>query len=69
MDKEVDGARIQTIFDKIDISLNKNSLYKDVNPIKPMGVRLGTPAMTTRGFGEKEFIFVAELFDEGIKLA
>ena len=35
--------------DKVNITLNKNSLYKDSNPIKPMGVRLGSPAMTTRG--------------------
>ena len=32
----------------------------------PMGVRIGTPAMTTRGFGKKEFDKVADFFDEGI---
>jgi len=31
-------------------------------------VRLGTPAMTTRGFGFKEFDYVCELFDEGVRI-
>ena len=34
-----------------------------------MGIRVGTPAMTTRGFDEKEFDKVADLLDEGVQLA
>ena len=55
--------------DRADISLNKNTLHTDTNPIHPKGVRLGTPAMTTRGFGPKEFDYTVKLFDEGIQLA
>jgi glycine hydroxymethyltransferase len=44
--------------DRCDISLNKNTLHTDTNAFRPRGVRLGTPAMTTRGFNEKEFEYV-----------
>lgn len=54
------------VLDRCDISLNKNTLHTDVNPIMPMGIRVGTPAMTTRGFDEKEFDKVADLLDEGV---
>lgn len=57
------------VLDRCDISLNKNTLHTDVNPIMPMGIRVGTPAMTTRGFDEKEFDKVADLLDEGVQLA
>ena len=38
-----------------DISLNKNTVVGDKNPMNPGGVRIGTPAMTTRGFNNEDF--------------
>jgi glycine hydroxymethyltransferase len=38
-----------------DISVNKNCVYGDANPMNPSGIRLGTSAMTTRGFGGEQF--------------
>lgn len=67
--KGVDGAQAQVVLDRADISLNKNTLHTDTNPIRPKGVRLGSPAMTTRGFTQKEFMKVVDFFDEGIQIA
>ena len=35
----------------------------------PSGVRMGTPALTSRGYDEKDFVQVAEYFDEAVKIA
>ena len=45
----------------VDISLNKNSVFGDTSAINPGGVRIGTPALTTRGFVDNDFIRVGEL--------
>lgn len=45
-----------------------NTVPFDKNPaINPSGIRIGTPAMTTRGFKEKHFLYVAALIDKIIK--
>ena len=68
-DHGVDGAQAQCVLDRCDISLNKNTLHTDVNPIRPAGVRLGTPAMTTRGFDEADFDVTCDFFDRGVQIA
>ena len=45
----IDGARIETVLDKIGIYINKNTIPKDKSALIPKGIRLGTPAITTRG--------------------
>merc|ERR1719416_212442 len=47
----------------------KNSIFGDVSAINPGGVRLGTPALTTRGFQNEDFKRVADLLHEGCMLA
>ena len=59
----VDGARVQNVLDLVGITLNKNSVPGDKSAVVPGGVRIGTPALTTRGFTEKDFERVADLFD------
>lgn len=56
----IDGKFYETALDKIGLTLNANSLPTDKGAaFRPSGVRLGTPAMTTRGLGEKEMTILA----------
>ena len=65
----VDGARVEYILDQAHITLNKNSVPRDTSALVPGGIRIGTPAMTTRGMLEDDFVKVADLIDEGVKIA
>jgi glycine hydroxymethyltransferase len=61
----VRGKEAEQALDKAHITVNKNSIPFDQNPpLNPSGVRLGTPAATTRGFGEAEFRTVGSLIAE-----
>jgi glycine hydroxymethyltransferase len=53
----------------VSITANKNSLPGDVSAINPGGVRLGTPALTTRGLKEDDFDHVAEFLHRACELA
>jgi glycine hydroxymethyltransferase len=58
----VTGKEAQTVLDEVGITLNMNSIAGDTRkPMDPSGIRFGTPAITTRGFKEKECKRVAEL--------
>ncbi|KAI5192243.1 glycine hydroxymethyltransferase [Nematocida minor] len=59
--KNVTGADLEDFCDLIGISVNKNTVPKDTSPFKPSGVRLGTYAITTRGFKEQETKEVADI--------
>jgi len=64
----VTGKEAQTVLDEVGITLNMNSIADDVRkPMDPSGIRFGTPAITTRGFKEKECKEVAELMIEVMK--
>lgn len=67
--KGITGSKIEFICSYVDISLNKNSVFGDKSAISPGGIRIGSCALTTRGFREKDFIKVGELLDKVIKLA
>lgn len=61
----INGHVAETALDEVGITLNKNMIADDPNPpMKPSGIRFGTPAITTRGFKEKECARVAELMIE-----
>jgi len=50
----LDGKVIEEALDKIGLTLNKNAVADDpLPPFQPSGIRLGTPAITTRGLKEK----------------
>ena len=56
------GKFVENILEKINITLNKNGLPFDIErPFVTSGIRIGTPAMTTKGFTEKEFRQVARV--------
>lgn len=58
----LNGKEIQDLLDSIDITLNKNQILNDpFGPVKTAGIRIGTPAITTRGFKEEESKEVAKL--------
>lgn len=64
----VNGREVQDILDKVGLSANCNSIPNDpLPPFRPSGLRLGTPAMTTRGMTEKDMPIVAEWMQKAIK--
>lgn len=64
----VTGKEAQTVLDEVGITLNMNMIAEDPRkPMDPSGIRFGTPAITTRGFKEKECKRVAELMLEVLR--
>ena len=66
---DISGSKIEKILEKCDISVNKNSVRGDISAVTPGGVRLGTPAMTTRGMKEEHMYFIGDLLHEAVELA
>jgi len=65
--KDILGGEAQNRLEKAGITINKNSIPYDPNPpFKPSGIRLGTPAITTRGMKEKEMKKIASWINEVI---
>jgi len=63
--KGVRGKEAEAALDRAYITANKNAIPFDTNPpLNPSGIRLGSPAVTTRGFGEKEMREVGGLISE-----
>jgi len=67
--KGIDGARVETVCNEVLITLNKNSVPSDTSALMPGGVRLGTCALTSRGFKEGDFVKVVDLLDEAVDIA
>ena len=65
--KGVSGKQAQIALDKAGITVNKNMIPDDPrSPMDPSGIRLGTPAITTRGMKENEMKIIAGWIDEAI---
>eukprot|EP00742_Colponemidia_sp_Colp-10_P005447 GILJ01005821.1.p1 GENE.GILJ01005821.1~~GILJ01005821.1.p1 ORF type:complete len:229 (-),score=44.70 GILJ01005821.1:251-865(-) len=62
------GNKVEKVCDAVAITLNKNSVYGDASAIAPGGVRIGTPAMTTRGLKEEDFVTVAQFLHRVIQI-
>lgn len=67
--RNIDGARVEAVLERANIAANKNTVPGDVSALFPSGLRVGTPAMTTRGFGPEEFDKVAEFIDQAVNIA
>lgn len=64
----VNGRDVQNLLDEANITLNKNTIPNEtLSPALTSGVRIGTPAVTTRGMKEEECIYIADLITELIK--
>jgi glycine hydroxymethyltransferase len=65
--KGVRGKEAETALDRAYITANKNAIPFDTNPpVNPSGIRLGSPAVTTRGFGEQQMREVGQLISKMI---
>lgn len=65
---DIDGKEAEEALDKIGLNLNKNAIPDDpLPPFRPSGIRLGTPAITTRGLKEEHMEQVAEWMLQAIK--
>ncbi len=65
--KQVTGKEAEKALEKVGVSINKNMIpYDPRKPLDPSGIRLGTPALTTRGAKEKDMEIVAEIIDSAL---
>ena len=62
------GKEAEEALDLINVTVNKNQIPNDtLPPLKSSGVRIGTPAMTTKGWKEEDFVELAKIIDEYLK--
>lgn len=64
----VDGARVERVLELVGVASNKNTVPGDKSAMKPGGLRMGSPAMTTRGFRPEDFTRVAEIVDRAVTI-
>ena len=64
----VDGSRVERVLELAHIAANKNTVPGDTSALVPGGLRMGTPALTTRGFMEADFVKVADFVDRAVKI-
>ncbi|KAK9832119.1 hypothetical protein WJX74_010960 [Apatococcus lobatus] len=67
-DKEIDGSRVERVLELAHIAANKNTVPGDKSAMVPSGLRVGTPALTSRGFIEEDFVQVAEYIERAVEL-
>jgi len=66
--KGVTGKEAEAALDKVGITLNKNMIPDDPrSPMDPSGIRIGVPAVTTRGMKEREMKLIAEWIKEAVE--
>jgi glycine hydroxymethyltransferase len=63
----INGKEVEIALDKIGLTLNANSVADDpLPPFRPSGIRLGTPALTTRGLKEEHMVQIAEWMKQAV---
>merc|ERR1712056_164275 len=63
------GSKVEKVCEAVSISLNRNAVHGDASALSPGGVRIGTPAMTTRGLKEDGFKKIAEFLDRVLQIS
>jgi glycine hydroxymethyltransferase len=67
--KGLDGARVERVCELANITANKNTCPGDKSALNPGGLRLGSPALTSRRFKEEDFKQVVAFIDEAVQIA
>jgi len=67
-DKGVDGARVERVLELVGVAANKNTVPGDRSAMRPGGLRMGSPAMTTRGFQPEDFKRVADIVHRAVTI-
>lgn len=65
---DITGNKYELVCDEVHITLNKNAINGDSSAFAPGGVRIGTPALTSRGLKEEDFRRVGEFLDRALKI-
>ena len=65
----ITGSKLEKVLELVGISVNKNSVRGDTSAVTPGGVRLGTPAMTTRGMIEEDMNTIADFIHRAVGIA
>merc|ERR1712178_118910 len=63
------GGKVEKVCEAASISLNRNAVHGGKSALSPGGVRIGTPAMTTRGCGAEEFKKIGEFLDRACTIS
>merc|ERR1712083_344345 len=63
------GSKVEKVCEAASISLNRNAVHGDVSALSPGGVRIGTPAMTTRGCTQDDFKMIANFLHRCCEIA
>lgn len=67
--KGLDGSRVERVLEMAHIAVNKNTVPGDTSALVPGGLRMGAPALTSRGFTEDDFRQVADFVDRGVQIS
>ena len=66
--KSLNGANMELILNEINIYINKNTVPGDKSALNPSGIRIGSPAMTTRGMKESDFDVVYDFLNRSTEI-
>jgi glycine hydroxymethyltransferase len=66
--KGLSGGKAEKVLDYVDISVNKNTIPGDLSALNPNGIRIGTPAITTRGLKESDMFYLADIINKVITI-
>lgn len=64
----ISGNKMEKVCEMAHITLNKNAVFGDASALSPGGVRIGSPAMTSRGLLEADFEQVAEFLHRAMQV-
>ena len=60
---------MEKLLELASISVNKNAVYGDTSALVPGGIRIGTPALTSRGLSEDHMVTIVDFLDRAVKIA
>ena len=63
------GSKVESVANMTNVTLNKNTIAGDKSAANPGGIRLGTPAVTTRGYTPEDMVQVAQYLDRVVKIS